>query len=67
MTPVYQEQDINFRKIDGYILRRQDPYGYWHVFDEKGGLAKEFKNQSFTDTHFAVNAIKTLKKTSKEK
>lgn len=54
----FDSQEVNKRVVDGFVIVREDPFGFWNVSAIEGPTPLEFKNQRFTDTSSAHAAIK---------
>lgn len=52
-----------------FIFKREDPYGFWHVYYEKGITPNRLKDDRFTSIQHAEQAVRNYlnDKTSKRR
>lgn len=53
-----QTTEENIRHEGDYVLKRTDPYGFWHIEKSAGSIPKDLSGQSFTSTNSARDFLR---------
>lgn len=61
------DQESNFRDLGDFVIKRTDPYGFWHIESKTGKQPAEVVGKSYTNTTDAKKAVKDLMNKRAEK